>query len=148
MKPRLSVLGPILLSAMSCAHEFEPPDRGERVDAAADAFQAESFDTIQWADADLRLNEGNAVYAVECRRCHGGLGRGDTDYARERDLVAPSIVEAEWSLDELDALRRVIYIGHESGMPIYGDGDLTLREIDATAAYVLLGLRPDVLGTN
>jgi mono/diheme cytochrome c family protein len=148
MKIRLSLLGLLLLSTMSCAHEFEPPDRGARVDAAAEAFQSEVFDTVQWADAELRLNQGNAVYAVECRRCHGGFGGGDTDYAKGRDLVAPSLVEADWSFDELDALRREIYIGHESGMPIYGDGDLTLREIDATAAYVLLGLRPDVLGTN
>ena len=43
-------------------------------------------------------------------------------------------------------LRRTIYIGHESGMPIYGDGDLSFRQIDATAAYILLTLRPEVLG--
>ena len=46
---------------------------------------------------------------------------------------------------DVDSLRRMIFIGHESGMPVFGDGDLSLREIDATAAYILRTLRPDVL---
>jgi hypothetical protein len=33
-------------------------------------------------------------------------------------------------------------------MPVFGDGGLTPRQIDATAAYVLGSLRPDVLGPN
>ena len=45
-----------------------------------------------------------------------------------------------------DSLRRRIYTGHASGMPVFGDGTLDPRTIDATAAYILLGLRPEVLG--
>ncbi len=47
---------------------------------------------------------------------------------------------------DLDSLRRKLFIGHEDGMPIFGEGTLTPREIDATAWYVLLILRPEVLG--
>ena len=94
------------------------------------------------------MSDGNAVYAAECRRCHGTLGSGETEYARERDLDVPSLVEAGWDLAELDTLRRVISIGHEIGMPVYGDGDLSPREIDGVVAYLLFDLRPEVLGSD
>jgi mono/diheme cytochrome c family protein len=148
MKRLIAVLGLAVVTSASCAHDFEPPDRSDRVLEAASQYALAIFDTVMWAEVDVRLTEGNAVYAEECRRCHGTLGMGDTDYARERDLEVPSLVEADWSLAQLDSLRRAIYIGHESGMPVYGDHDLLPREIDAAAAYVLLVLRPDVIGTN
>jgi mono/diheme cytochrome c family protein len=100
---------------------------------------------VSWDDGASTLIIGNQVYAEECRRCHGPLGMGGTEYARERDLDVPSLVVPDWPLAEPDSLRRRIYVGHESGMPIYGDGDLSLREIDATAEYILRRLRPDVL---
>lgn len=143
-----SVLCLTALVATACSHEFEPPDRSIRVREAASAYTVAAFDTVEWGDEGTRVTEGNAVYVQECRRCHGTLGAGGTDYARERDLDVPSLVEADWPLAQLDSLRRTIYIGHESGMPVYGDHDLELRQIDAAAAYVLLVLRPDVLGAN
>ena len=131
---------------IACAdHEFEPPDRAARVDRATARYSVAMFDTVAWPDEATQLTEGNAVYAEECRRCHGPLGRGETDYARERNLTVPSLVVREWPLAEVDSLRRKIFIGHESGMPVFGDGDLTLRQVDATAAYILRSLRPDVL---
>lgn len=132
-------------AASACGHDFEPPDRGERVQRAEARYSSAIFDTIQWAAEDARLTEGNLVYAEECRRCHGQLGLGGTDYARARDLTVPSLVGPDWPMADFDALRRMIYVGHESGMPIYGDGDLTPREIDAVAAYILLTLRPEVV---
>jgi len=129
-------------------HDFEPPDRTERVRRATVAYSAAVFDTIEWTSPEARASDGNAVYAAECRRCHGTLGAGETDYARERDLDVPSLVEAEWDMAAEDTLRRMISIGHESGMPVYGDGDLTPREVDGVVAYVLFDLRPEVLGTN
>ena len=129
----------------ACHQEFEPPDRAERVDRAAARYSSVLFDSVSWIADDARLTAGNEVYAGRCRRCHGTLGRGETDYAGERGLTVPSLVAPEWRYADLDSLRRKIYVGHESGMPVYGDGELELREIDATAAYILLTLRPDVL---
>lgn len=140
-----SVLSLALLTAACGDHEFEPPDRSVRVQRAADAFTVAIFDTVHWADEATRQSEGNAVYAEECRRCHGTLGEGSTDYARQRGLEVPSLVTPEWPFADADSLRRMIFVGHESGMPVYGDGDLSAREIDATAAYILRTLRPDVL---
>ena len=142
---------PLVLLVVACAsaacaeQEFEPPDRGARVERAASAFSVAIFDTVAWEDEAAQLTEGNTIYAEECRRCHGQLGRGGTDYARERNLTVPTLVAPEWRLDEPDSLRRMIYVGHESGMPVFGDGDLTPRQIDATAAYLLRTLRPEVL---
>ena len=139
----------LILSAWVAAgcsdHEFEPPDRAERVARAATAFSVAMFDTVEWAGEADQLSAGNAVYSEACRRCHGQLGQGGTDYARQRDLTVPSLVNPEWPLAQVDSLRRKIFIGHESGMPVFGDGGLTPREIDATAAYILRELRPDVL---
>ena len=140
------VLLAVVWAAMACAdQEFEPPDRAIRTDRAAASYSVAMFDTVDWPDEDTQLTAGNAVYAEECRRCHGPLGLGDTDYARQRDLTIPSLVVREWPLADVDSLRRKIFIGHESGMPVFGDGDLTPRQIDAGAAYILRSLRPDVL---
>jgi len=132
-------------ASAGCHQEFEPPDRGGRVDRAAARYTPALFDSVSWIADDARLTEGNEVYAERCRRCHGTLGRGETDYAHERGLTVPSLVAPGWAYADLDSLRRKIYVGHESGMPIFGDGELELREIDATAGYILLTLRPDVL---
>ena len=148
MRSTLVILFGTVLVAASCSHEFEPPDRAERVREAAVAYDASVFDTVTWASEDSRVTEGNSVYAAECRRCHGTLGAGGTDYARERRLEVPSLVEPEWKFAQIDTLRRLVSIGHEFGMPVYSDGDLTPREVDGVVAYVLFVLRPDVLGPN
>jgi len=126
-------------------HQFEPPDPSVRVERAEAAFSTAMFDTITWDSETTELTEGNTVYAEQCRRCHGPLGQGGTDYARERNLTVPSLVGPNWPLAQTDSLRRRIFVGHASGMPVYGDGELTPRQIDATAAYILRTLRPDVL---
>lgn len=135
----------LAVGAGACHQEFEPPDRAVRVARADSLFATAAFDTVLWVDQGTRTTEGNLVYAEACRRCHGTLGRGATDYARERNLDVPSLVERDWPYAQVDSLRHKIYIGHESGMPIFGDGALSLRQIDATAAYILLTLRPEVL---
>ncbi len=133
------------LAVAACGHDFEPPDRSVRVERAAERYGAAIFDSLRWeGDAEREL-VGNTVYVERCRRCHGQLGRGDTDYVRERGLSVPSLVGADWPMADLDSLRRKLFIGHEDGMPIFGEGTLTPREIDATAWYVLLILRPEVL---
>jgi mono/diheme cytochrome c family protein len=140
------ILLTVLWAAAACkGHEFDPPDRAVRVDRAAAAYSSTLFDTIAWDGEATQLTEGNSVYAEECRRCHGPLGQGGTDYARQRNLTVPSLVTPGWPLAQVDSLRRQIFVGHESGMPVFGDGNLTPRQIDAAAAYILLELRPDVL---
>lgn len=135
-----------LLSVLGCGdHKFDPPDPSVRVERAEAAYSPSLFDTIGWDSEAMELTEGNTIYAEECRRCHGPLGQGGTEYARERSLTVPSLVAPNWPLASADSLRRRIFVGHASGMPVYGDGDLTPRQIDATAAYILRTLRPDVL---
>jgi len=134
------------LTIAACGHDFEPPDRHARVLEAEAQYSAAAFDTLRWESDSARAFEGNEVYAAKCRRCHGPLGRGETEYARERGLTIPSLVEADWPYaSDLDSLRHKIFIGHEEGMPIYGVAGISLREIDSSAFYVLNELRPDVI---
>lgn len=128
----------------ACGHEFEPPDRSERIREQEARYSTALFDSVGWVSDELRREEGNLVYVEDCRRCHGPLGLGETDYAAERGLDVPSLVEPEWRLAQIDSLRRSIFVGHEDAMPIYGDGDLTPRQIDGVSAYLLEILRPEV----
>lgn len=140
-----AVVTAVAISACS-DHEFEPPDPSVRVERAAGSYDPAAFDTLAWVSDALRTAQGNEVYAAECARCHGTLGRGGTDYAAVRDLDVPSLVEPDWPLAQIDSLRRQVHVGHVAGMPSFGARDLTPRDIDAAAAYVLLTLRPEVLG--
>lgn len=140
-------MGAVALAAACGHHEFEPPDREERVQQARQSFSTQLFDSIAWASPEERDEAGNQVYVDRCRDCHGTLGAGGTDYAAQRGLTVPSLVEPVWAMAHLDSLRHAVYAGHEEGMPTFGTaGSVTLREIDAVASYVLNVLRPDALG--
>jgi len=142
----LAILG---LAVGACGHEFEPPDSGERIQAAEAIYNAELFDSLKWENDSVRSFEGNAVYAAKCRRCHGTMGSGHTDYGHERGLEVLSLVEPDWPLaSSLDSLRHEIFAGHEGGMPGFGVAGITAREIDASAFFILFTLRPDVLGSG
>ena len=143
---RRSVLALAAFLASCGGHDFEPPDRGERVRHALAEYSPATFDTITWASEEDRTTLGNQIYVENCRDCHGPLGRGRTDYAREQGLDVPSLVEPGWPLAVADSLHKVIFVGHEEGMPIYADGAISPREIDAVAGYILQVLRPDVAG--
>lgn len=134
------------VAATACGHDLEPPDRTQQVRMASAAYEPALFDTVTWETPAEQETAGNLVYVNECRECHGSFGLGDTEYARERGLQVPSLVEPEWAKADLDSLRRAVYAGHEVGMPVFGAHKLTPREIDAVAAYVVNVLRPDVLG--
>ncbi|HKJ01538.1 MAG TPA: cytochrome c [Longimicrobiales bacterium] len=135
-----------VLVTTACGHEFEPPDRGERIRQAELTYSPALFDTVTWAEKQDAYVLGNEVYVEKCRKCHGPLGRGQTDYGRERGLTIPSLVEPQWAYASMDSLHKTIYVGHEEGMPVYGDGGISPREIDAVASYVLDVLRPEVIG--
>jgi len=141
------VLSAVVLVATACGHDFEPPDRGERIRQAGLTYSPALFDTVTWAEGEDRNVMGNEIFAGKCRKCHGPMGLGDTDYARERGLVIPSLVDPEWAFSSMDSLHKTIYVGHEGGMPVYGNGGITPREIDAVASYIANVLRPDVLGS-
>jgi mono/diheme cytochrome c family protein len=148
----LALMAMVTVAAVSACkneHHFEPPDRQQRVREANMLYTPSLFDTISWASDSARALEGNAVYAAKCRRCHGTLGEGGTDYAKERDLKVPSLVEPDWAFaSSLDSIRHTVFTGHAQGMPTFGVAGITLREIDAASYYLLHRLRPDVLGTG
>jgi mono/diheme cytochrome c family protein len=139
------LLGGAALTACG-GHKFEPPDRGQQVQEAEAEYTSAVFDTVTWASDSVRELDGNSVYASKCRRCHGTMGEGTTDYARSRDLTVPSLVEPGWRYaNSLDSVRERIWVGHAQGMPTFGIAGITPREIDGAAFYLLNGLRPDVL---
>ncbi len=147
---RRSVLLGVALCLVACGdHEFHPPDREAQVARADSMLAPAAFDTITWANDSTRLFVGNNTYAAKCRRCHGFLGRGETDYTRVQGIDVPSLVRPEWEYaDDLQGLRRIIFIGHPEGMPTWGVAGISPREIDAAAYYILHQLRPDVLGRD
>lgn len=135
----------LVAAAAACEkHEFEPPSRERQEAQAATRYTQALFDTIGWESAAERIELGNAVYAAECRKCHGILGRGGADYALEQGIDAPSLVRPDWPYDSIDDVRRRIFIGHED-MPTWGVAGISPREIDAVTHYLLEVLRPEVL---
>ena len=150
MRRRDLVLLGVLVGVVGCGgHDFEPPDPEARIVSAEERLTPLLFDSLSWDDDDERMFEGNEVYAAKCRRCHGTLGGGGTEYALKRGIEAPSLVEPDWALsDSFGPLRRLVYTGHLGGMPTWGVAGITPRQIDASAYYILFGLRPDVLGES
>jgi mono/diheme cytochrome c family protein len=141
----LALLGLAAACAAACeGHRFSPPDRKERVGAAAAAMTPALFDTVRWASDSARAFAGGEVYARACRKCHGYVGEGDAEYARSQGIDAPSLVRPErsWAV-AIDSARRRVFTGHEEGMPTFGVAGLTPREIDAVSHYVLHVLRRD-----
>lgn len=139
----LVALVAVALLAGCKEHEFHPPDREEQVQVAHGRYHQADFDTIAWPDSAARMIAGNEVFAAHCRKCHGPLGEGGTEYARTQELDVPSLVRADWPYDSLGAVRERVFAGHPEGMPSWGIGRLTLREIDAVAWYVQYALRAD-----
>ncbi|MEJ2678107.1 MAG: cytochrome c [Gemmatimonadota bacterium] len=142
----LAAVGLLLLAA-GCkgGHHFEPPNRQKQVEQADSLYSPALFDSIHWASDSLRLFVGNNTFAAECRKCHGYLGEGNTDYDRVHGIQPPSLVRRNWPFDnDLTTLRQIIFTGH-ANMPTWGVAGITPREIDATAFYILHSLRPDVM---
>lgn len=145
--------GTVLLLALAAAaaasgceseKEFEPPDRGEQVEEARQAYPAAVFDTLSWPSDSVRVHRGNEVFAAECRKCHGYTGHAGTDYARSRGLEVPSLVDTLGvETRGIEAVRRRVYAGHAAGMPSFGVFRLEPRQVDAAAAYVVRVLREE-----
>jgi mono/diheme cytochrome c family protein len=147
MRPGTSSAIALLLALLASAGcekpEFVPPDPAARTAEAEEAYRVAAFDSISWTSEEERLLTGNQVYGASCRRCHGPFGEGNTPYARERGLDVPSLVEPEWEYSgDLEAVRHRVFTGHPPGMPVWGIGGITAREIDAVSFYILEQLRP------
>lgn len=128
--------------------EYERPDRAAQVEQADSLLTPETFDTVTWSSDADRAFAGNNVYAARCRDCHGPLGLGNTDYARESSLDVPSLVRPDWPYPDVPSVRRRIFIGHPSGMPTWGVAGIEPREIDAAAYYIVNVLRPEFPGAR
>lgn len=149
--PSFLAVALIMAAGSACQeHEFRPPSEEERLSLADSIYSPALFDSISWSSDEERIQAGNLVYADECRRCHGAVGRGDTDYAEGQQLSVPSLVEPEWEFaSDLPAARRRIFTGHQGGMPSWGMARrLSPRQIDAAAFYILEQLRPEILSDS
>jgi mono/diheme cytochrome c family protein len=134
----------VLLASAACEkHEFERPSREAQVAQADSLLTPETFDTIAWVSDSARAFDGNNAYAANCRSCHGYLGEGDTEYARQRNLDPPSLTRADWPYTDVPSVRHRIFVGHPTGMPTWGVAGITPREIDAIAYYIVHVLRPE-----
>jgi mono/diheme cytochrome c family protein len=143
---RAVMVGLLVLFVAACSeHEFHPPSEEERSARADSLYDPAAFDSIAWSTDSARIATGNLVFADQCRRCHGPLGRGATEYAAANEIAVPSLVSEDWRLaGDIDSVRHAIFVGH-GAMPEWGLGRLSLRELDAVAAYVIGQLRPEVL---
>ncbi|CAN5616400.1 hypothetical protein BH23GEM9_BH23GEM9_33710 [soil metagenome] len=150
-RPLLAVAAAAGLVTATAACEkpdFDRPSREAQVLQADSLLTPETFDTISWNDDNERAFAGNNVFAARCRSCHGYLGDGITEYAREHNLDVPSLVRSDFPYPDVPALRRIIFTGHPAGMPTWGVSGIPPREIDAAAYYVLHVLRPEVSGNG
>lgn len=111
--------------------------RAESVAMAEARYEPSAFDTISWTDADARFERGEFVFSFSCAACHGPQGLGDGETALEHDLEMPDFTVMDWEYTgDMPAIRRRIYIGHESEMPTWGLYGLPYRDIDAVAFYI------------
>ena len=148
MNGELRLLGTVafVLAIGACGHHFEPPTESDRVAEAEELYSVAIFDSLTWGSDYDRALEGNSVYVDKCRKCHGPLGAGSTEYAEGRDLDVPSLVALNWDFSGgLESVRRQVFVGHEGGMPTFGIAGLSPRQIDGAAYYVTAQLRPEVL---
>jgi mono/diheme cytochrome c family protein len=111
--------------------------RADSVAQAAAAYDAAAFDTIQWVNENEMWERGGVVWSFSCATCHGsdGLGQGETAVAASLDM--PNLISPDWEkAGDLEAIRRSIYVGHESQMPSWGLVGLKYRDIDAVSHYI------------
>lgn len=138
----------LLLLAVGCGGQDAEQDaaqsaearraaRADSVAQAAAAFDPAVFDTIAWASDNERWERGGVVWSFSCQKCHGGDGRGEGEIAVQANLAVPDLVASDWSLaGDIPAIRRAIFVGHETAMPSWGLVGLKYKDIDAVAHYI------------
>lgn len=129
--------GPSAEEQRAAADAARRAARADSVAQAAAAYDAAAFDTIQWANENEMWERGGVVWSFSCATCHGsdGLGEGETAVAASLDM--PNLIAPDWEkAGDLGAIRRSIYVGHESQMPSWGLVGLKYRDIDAVSHYI------------
>jgi len=129
--------GPSAEEQRAAADQARRAARADSVAQAAASYDAAAFDTIQWATDNEMWERGGVVWSFSCQTCHGtdGVGQGETAVAAALDM--PNLIAADWAeAGDLPAIRRSIYVGHESEMPSWGLVGLKYRDIDAVAHYI------------
>lgn len=134
-------VGLLLVMTYACGSEGAPRAGSARPDSvglALSQLTAETFDTIQWPADSVALARGAVVWVYSCRRCHGDEGYGDGGFVqRGVTLEPPSLRAPDWRFrDDLDGIRRQVYVGTEDGMPHWGLVGLKPRDIDAVSRYI------------
>lgn len=140
----LAVSGLLILSA--CGGEPEAEIEARRAQAERDSiamadsmFNPAVFDTVKWENADVRLERGALVWRTSCEKCHGASGQGGGELAQQFELeVPPLALEAE----DVAAIRRAIFVGHQGAMPEWGLHGLKYRDIDAVTAHMVERFKP------
>jgi mono/diheme cytochrome c family protein len=138
--------GPLFLAAAlltACNAEPPPPPEAlpsadDTVEVALASYDAAAFDTIAWATPGEATVRGSVVYSYSCQKCHGSQGYGDGGFVTRGDtLRPPSFHDPDWRfLNDLEGLRRHIFVGTAEGMPHWGLEGLKYRDIDAVARYI------------
>ncbi len=151
---RMLAAGPIALFTLSAAcgpsAEEQAAQQAEelrlaRADSVAQAeaiYDAAAFDTIQWVSPDSALVRGQVVWRFSCQKCHAADGGGGGELALQHELAMPNLRAADWRLaGDIPAIRRSVFVGHESEMPNWGLHGISSRDIDAVAKYIDSWLR-------
>lgn len=135
----------LLLSACDGGEEVPevPPEealraaRADSVARASEAFDPAVFDTLTWESDNARYERGGVVWSFTCQRCHGADGKGQGPDAVHFEIEIPDVTAEDWPLaDDIPAIRRAIFVGHESEMPSMGLIGLSYPDVDASAHYI------------
>jgi mono/diheme cytochrome c family protein len=111
--------------------------RADSVAHATEIFDATVFDTLTWESDNARWERGGVVWSFTCSRCHGADGAGKGNDAVNFNIVVPDVTAADWIYaDDIPAIRKLIFVGHETEMPSMGLIGLSYPDVDASAHYI------------
>lgn len=112
--------------------------RAESLAVAEASFDPAAYDTIRWSSDFARAERGSVVWESSCAKCHGADGAGGGELAVEHDLHVPSFVEAGWLYaGDVPQIRYRTFVGHGATMPSWGLHELSPRDVDAVAFFIL-----------